>query len=522
MPTNTSPNRWLQLAAAAIIVIFVLGFVFSPLGAWTGAVLGAWFIGTQKAWRGFLLLAGINFILNLLSNWRASPLTGIQYAGWTMLAVLIGVLPFLIYRLTSQRRPGFLATLSLPLWGAASQALGQLFLPASIFNLQSLAQTQSAISSLMRIAATLGTGAIVFFIYWFAAVIVWMWYQEFRAKKIATGASIFGAASVLVLGYGLFLQIHPAASHVPLTSPAFVWICFVGGLILSAWSLIQPGKRREVWADKTETVALLRSPYTGDSLHVVSEDGHEALVSQSGERFPIRNGIPVFLELEKLTGSNQKYNRLYEIIGGFYDDIQRVACALRGVSPGQYFWGYLRFLEIKPDDSVLETSVGTGLNYKYLPRGVKLFGLDLSAEMLTNCQTNLRRWELDADLFLGNAEDLPFANDSFDVVFHVGGINFFNDRAKAIREMIRVARPGSRMLIADETEEHVKTIYERGPITRRFFKNRQQPVIVPIDLVPPEMQEIHLEMLRDGRFYALTFRKPATAAPNLRNSQSLG
>ena len=54
MPTTTSPNRFLQFAAVAIIGIFVLGFVFSPVGAWTGAVIGAWFIGTQKAWRGFL------------------------------------------------------------------------------------------------------------------------------------------------------------------------------------------------------------------------------------------------------------------------------------------------------------------------------------------------------------------------------------------------------------------------------------------------------------------------------------
>src|SRR5208337_5479516 len=104
---------------------------------------------------------------------------------------------------------------------------------------------------------------------------------------------------------------------------------------------------------------------------------------QAGERFPVGNGIPVFLDPEKLTGSNQKYNRLYETIGGFYDDSQRVACALRGVSPDQYLLSYLRFLEINPGDSVLETSVGTGLNFKYLPRGTRLFGLDLSAEMLT-------------------------------------------------------------------------------------------------------------------------------------------
>jgi hypothetical protein len=33
-------------------------------------------------------------------------------------------------------------------------------------------------------------------------------------------------------------------------------------------------------------------------------------------------------------------------------------------------------------------------------------------------------------------------------------------------------------------------------------------VTVPIDLVPPEMEDIHVEMLKDGKFYAITFRKP--------------
>jgi len=516
MPTKTSPNRWLQGATVAIVGIFVLGFVFSPVGVWTGAILGAWLIGTQRVWRGFLWLASITFILSVLSNWRSSPLTGIDYLGGMMLAALIGSLPYLLWRLVTLRRQGFLSTLALPFWGVTVQMLAQRCLPASIFNYYSLAQPQNANVSLLPIATLLGAGSIPFLIYWTAAVIIWMWNNEFQGKKIAAGASIFAAVWAALLGYGFFLRVSPAyAPHVLVTGTTFAWTCLAGSLILTAGILILPGRKRKLWADKTQTVALLRSPYTGNPLHVVSKGGHEVLVSSSGEQFPIRDEIPVFLEPEKATGSNRKYNRLYETIGGFYDDTQRVACALRGISQYQNSLSYLRFLEINPGDSVLETSVGTGLNFKHLPRDVRLFGLDLSAEMLTNCQANLRRWEMDADLFLGNAEDLPFADDSFDVVFHVGGINFFNDRAKAIREMIRVAKPGSRILIADETEKHVKSTYERFPITRGYFKNRRQAVTAPIDLVPPEMQEIHLEMLRDGHFYALTFRKPSSALPKL-------
>jgi ubiquinone/menaquinone biosynthesis C-methylase UbiE len=213
-----------------------------------------------------------------------------------------------------------------------------------------------------------------------------------------------------------------------------------------------------------------------------------------------------------MTGSNEKYNHLYEIIGGFYDDFQKVVCAWRGTGVETNLWLYLQYLELKPGDAVLETSVGTGLNFKYLPRDVKLFGLDLSKEMLKNCQDNLIRWKKDAAIFLGNAENLPFADNSFDVVFHSGGINFFNDRAKAIREMIRVAKPGSRILIADETEEYVKNMYEKTPITRTFFKKRKETVKAPVDLVPQNMLEIHLEMLRNNQFYALTFRKPYPSA----------
>jgi len=152
-----------------------LGFVFAPVGAWTGTILAAWFIGTQRAWRGFVLLAGISFVLNLISNWRGSPLTGIEPPGWAMLAALIGALPFVLNRLTSERRPGFLATLSLPLWG-------------------------TAVAGLSHAAKIPGTVAIPFLTYWFAAVIVWMWDREFQVKKIAAGASIFGAAFLLVWG----------------------------------------------------------------------------------------------------------------------------------------------------------------------------------------------------------------------------------------------------------------------------------------------------------------------------------
>jgi ubiquinone/menaquinone biosynthesis C-methylase UbiE/uncharacterized protein YbaR (Trm112 family) len=484
--TKIKSSRSSQLIAWAVLGIFILGFFIEQIGAWTGPILGVWFVGTQKPRRGFLWLMAFSFIPSLLFGWRSFPLTGsrpaLEFLGWMLVAALLGVLPFTIHRLISPRLPGFLSTLPFPFASVAIPAL----------------------ALTLHIAPAADSGIRAFLVCWFAAIVVWLWNRESRATLL-----VFAAGFVFMTGYKLIRHFSGAAlpQNIPF-SATFSWICLCGVIVLAIWALLNPPGNKS-WADRPQTVALLRSPFTGKPLQVISEEGREALISDAGERFPIRGGIPAFLKPEDLTGDNGKYNRLYDLIGGFYNDIQRVFSPLKGLDREDYFLSYIRLLEVKSGDSVLETSVGTGLNYQYLPSGVRLSGLDLSPEMLANCQANLLRWKMDADLYLCNAESLPFADSSFDVVFHVGGINFFNDRAKAIREMIRVARPGSLLLIADETEKHVKDIYEKG--LPGLYKNRKQPVSAPIDLVPPEMREIHLEALRNGMFYALTFRKPALA-----------
>ncbi len=481
-------SRWSQTVACVVAALFTLGFIFPLIGAWTGPLGGVWFVGTQKPRRGFLWMLAFGFIPSLIFGWRKIPLAGprqaLEYLGWTLVAAVLGALPFTFHRLTSPRLPGFLSTLPLPLAAVAIPSL--------------------ALALHIGRVSTIGIPAVL--ILWFAATLVWFWNRESRATILVFGAGIVLAGAVELTRSLSVVLLHSD----PLFGTIFGSICLGGALLLSIWAPFHPIKTR-TWADRPQAVALLQSPFTRNPLHVVSEKGSEVLVSNSGERFPIRNGIPAFLQPEDLTGDNGKYNRLYETIGGFYDDTQRFFSAFRGVDLDSYFENYMSLLEVKPGDSVLETSVGTGLNFKYLPHGSKLSGLDLSPEMLTNCQNNLRRWEMDADLYLGNAESLPFADASFDVVFTCGGFNFFSDKAKALREMIRVAKPGGHLMIEDETEEYVKSTYEKIPYTNSFFGDRKQPVTVPIDLVPPQMEDIRVEMLKDGKFYAITFRKPRCA-----------
>ena len=250
-----------------------------------------------------------------------------------------------------------------------------------------------------------------------------------------------------------------------------------------------------------QTLDLLCDPET----HAPLELAGDGLINrESGQNYPIRDGIPVFLR--EVSGPNRKYQKMYDRLAPGYDFAERL-----------YRWvarkpdlrpAYLCELEILAGARVLEVSVGTGANLRYLRPDIEFFGLDLSWGMLRRCRRIVKRWQSNAQLFQGEAERLPFRDAVFDCVFHVGGINFFNDRARAIREMIRVARSRTKILIVDETEKVVREQYEKNPLTRPHFAHREDAVSCPTDLVPAEMGEIQARDFAEGELYCLTFRKP--------------
>jgi ubiquinone/menaquinone biosynthesis C-methylase UbiE len=160
---------------------------------------------------------------------------------------------------------------------------------------------------------------------------------------------------------------------------------------------------------------------------------------------------------------------------------------------------------------LLEVSIGTGANLPCLVDRLdvgEVFGMDLSSGQLRHCQGYLRRHNWQVELFQGNAEQLPFKDASFASVLHVGGINFFNDRRAAILEMIRVAEPGARILIADETEKGARGYEKTIPGFKSSFKDGRKAVELPIHLVPVEMLERRISEIWKGWFYCIEFRKP--------------
>ncbi len=109
----------------------------------------------------------------------------------------------------------------------------------------------------------------------------------------------------------------------------------------------------------------------------------------------------------------------------------------------------LKHLPKTPDLKLLDVAVGDGVYLGWLPRDWNIVGIDVSSGQLASCQR--RNPDRDLRLVLGEAESLPFQDHSFDAVLSIGGFNHFNDPEAALREMVRVARPGATIVISDES-----------------------------------------------------------------------
>jgi uncharacterized protein YbaR (Trm112 family) len=76
------------------------------------------------------------------------------------------------------------------------------------------------------------------------------------------------------------------------------------------------------------------------------------------------------------------------------------------------------------------------------------------------------------------------------------------------KEMIRMAKPGTRILICDENEKGAQA-YERFLPSFKKMAGKQRPAVMPpVDLVPTEMKEVHLFDVWKGWMYCIEFRKP--------------
>lgn len=112
---------------------------------------------------------------------------------------------------------------------------------------------------------------------------------------------------------------------------------------------------------------------------------------------------------------------------------------------------------IEGDATVLDLATGTGdlalMIARLHPRS-RVVGVDPSAKMLAIGARKVGAAGLcdRVEMCAGDAQDLPFADDTFDAATIAFGIRNVTDRALALRELARVTKPGGSVAILELSE----------------------------------------------------------------------
>jgi len=151
------------------------------------------------------------------------------------------------------------------------------------------------------------------------------------------------------------------------------------------------------------------------------------------------------MDLEKVERVYSNYASVYDhIFGKIFHESRESA---------------VRRLNVAQGERILEVGVGTGLALPLYPRHCRVVGIDLSGGMLEKAQARVRAHGLDnVQLARMDAGQMEFDDDSFDTVMAAYVVTAVPDYRKVVMEMIRVCRPGGRIIMLNHFSNGNKLI----------------------------------------------------------------
>lgn len=116
-------------------------------------------------------------------------------------------------------------------------------------------------------------------------------------------------------------------------------------------------------------------------------------------------------------------------------------------------WG-LKHLDINPDDIILDVGCGGGININRMSKKAKkVYGVDYSIESV-KLSREVNRQEISdgkVEVVKGDVQNLPFDDESFDIVTAFETVYFWPNIEKCFGEVKRVLKPGGIFLIGLES-----------------------------------------------------------------------
>lgn len=161
-------------------------------------------------------------------------------------------------------------------------------------------------------------------------------------------------------------------------------------------------------------------------------------------------------------GKKEQVTQMFDNISKNYDGLNRV------ISFGidiKWRKKVVSILSKKKPQSILDIATGTGdLAINMTQTGAsRIIGLDISPGMLEVGKTKITTKNLDSiiEMIVGDSEDLPFEDNSFDAVTVAFGVRNFETLEKGLSEIYRVLKPTGSFVVL-ETSVPTKTPYKQG------------------------------------------------------------
>ena len=127
---------------------------------------------------------------------------------------------------------------------------------------------------------------------------------------------------------------------------------------------------------------------------------------------------------------------------------------------------------LKPGIKVLDVSSGRGTQSIFYAKefGVEVIGLDISEEMVNVATEKAKKAGVDTlvSFKLGDSQDLPFEDNSFDVVINECAVGIPDDSQKVLNEMVRVAKTGAIVIIHESTWRKKLSDPEKEEFSERY------------------------------------------------------